>query len=180
MGRQDTVDEAKRKLLEMNETIAELDPSVRAAAFDILKPYYFGEAPPPPPAGPKKRKSTQEPSRRKDDVPAGPAPEGEDEFFAAHDHKKPAENVFMIVAWLYQNHGVIPVTSTMIKEHANRIGLIVPSRPDNTMRQAKVKGKSLFVQQSKGWALTVSGQTYLKDTYKVKKGNAPLPKADDK
>jgi len=48
------------------------------------------------------------------------------------------------------------------------------------MRQATVKGKCLFVQQGKGWALTVSGQTYMKKTYGVNRGNAPVPVADAK
>ena len=179
MSSQDAINEAKRKLLEINETIAKLDPTVRAAAFEILTPYYFGENPPTPPVPPKKRKLPQKPSSDPKDASVTAAPDGEDEFFGAHDHKKPADNVFLIVAWLYQQHGVIPVTSAMIREHADRIGLIVSSRPDNTMRQAKVKGKSLFLQQGKAWSLTVSGQTHLKTTFGVRKGNTPLPEADD-
>ena len=82
----------------------------------------------------------------------------------------------LLVAWLYGIYGVYPITAKEIKELGDSCGLVIPARPDNTMRKAKKNGKSLFSQQGKGWQLTVSGEMFLKEAYKVKKGNKPLPK----
>ncbi len=162
----ETIDKVKKKLLEINETISSLDPEIRAAAFDILAPYYFDKVPQKRPA--KKLKvedEVKEEHVETDDM---------DTFFNAHDHKQPKNNVILIAAWLYQQHGVVAISSKMIKDIANATGLIVPNRPDNTMRQAKKSGKSLFNKQGSGWQLTVSGQTFIRKTYGVKKGNKPL------
>ena len=90
------------------------------------------------------------------------------------DHKQPKNNVLLIVAWLYSQYGVFPITTKEIKDIGNSTGLVIPGRPDNTMRTAKKKGKNLFNQHGKGWRLTVSGETYLREIYSVKKGNKPL------
>jgi len=82
----------------------------------------------------------------------------------------------LLAAWLYSQYGAYPVEAKEIKEFADECGLVIPNRSDNTMRQAKDKGKSLFNQQGKGWKPTVSGELYLKNTYNVKKGNKELPK----
>ena len=160
------IDKVKQKLLEINETISSLDPEIRAAAFDILAPYYFDNtSQKKPDRALKKEEEVEEEHIETDDM---------DTFFSAHDHKQPKNNVNLIVAWLYQQHGVFPITSKMIKDIGNATGLIVPNRSDNTMRQAKKKGKSLFNKQDSGWQLTVSGQTFIRETYDVKKGNKPL------
>ncbi len=167
--------EAKQKLVEMNDIVSNLDPSVRAAAFEILKPFYFEGTPPDAPDASekrsvKKKKTTTTTTTNQSSV----APDDETEFFDLYEHLKPSDNLLMIVAWLYHNHGVIPMTTGMIADYAKRIGLTVPSRSDNTMRQAKVKGKGLFKQQGKEWFLTVSGENYMKGNYHVRKGNAPV------
>jgi hypothetical protein len=97
-------------------------------------------------------------------------------FISSYDHKKPADNVMLLAAWLYSSYGGHPITAKEIKELGDSCGLVVPSRPDNTMRQAKNKGKSLFNQQGKGWQPTVSGEIYFKEHYKVKKGTKPIHK----
>ena len=38
-----SIEELKSKLLEISEFVAKLDPSIRAAAFEMLRPRYFGE-----------------------------------------------------------------------------------------------------------------------------------------
>jgi len=37
------IDEVQSKLLEMNKTIAKLDPEIRSSAFEIMVPYYFDD-----------------------------------------------------------------------------------------------------------------------------------------
>ena len=99
-------------------------------------------------------------------------------FFESFDHSKPAENVKLIVAWLYSLYGVFSITKADIQDLADSAGLTVAPRSDNTMRQAKAKGRALFTQQGNGWKLTLAGETYMKNTYGVKKGNKPRPKGD--
>ena len=160
------IDKVKQKLLEINEMISSLDPEIRAPAFDILAPYYFDKI---------SQKGATKRSEKEGEVKEERIETDDmDTFFSAHDHKQPKNNVNLIAAWLYQLHGVVPITSKMIKDIANTTGLIVPNRPDNTMRGAKKNGKSLFNKQGSGWQLTVSGQTFIRETYGVKKGNKPL------
>jgi hypothetical protein len=164
-----SMDEIKASLLEINELVAKLDPSIRAAAFEILRPLYFGR---------KQIEHTKEQESRKsdDDSKGDEAPTDLSDFIAPYDHKKPADNVMLLAAWLYSNYGTYPITAKEIKELGDSCGLILPGRPDNTMRQGKNKGKSLFNQQGKGWQPTVSGELFFKEEYKVKKGTKPLPK----
>jgi len=166
------IGEIKSKLLEINQLISQLDPSIRASAFEVLAPYYFSHIPPPPPA----RSGTGNPSAGSPG--AGSAPDTCDlgEFISSFDSDKPADNVMLLVAWLYSNYGLYSIPPKEIKELGDSCGLIVPARPDNTMRQAKKNGKTLFSQQGKGWQPTVSGEMFLKETYKVKKGKKPVPK----
>jgi hypothetical protein len=169
-----SIEEIKAKLLEISGFVTKLDPSMRTAAFEIVRPIYFGEKPPR-----QKREAEEQ-------VPDAGSRESEDartelaDFIEKYDHKKPADNVMLLAAWLYSTYGVYPITVKKIKELGNSCGLIVPARPDNMMRQAKKKkSKSLFfTRQGKGWQLTVSGETHLKEKYNVKKGNKPFPKGD--
>ena len=163
------IEEVKTALLEINELLVQLDPSVRASAFEILRPLYFTDDEPAPKRSPPAKDSED---HSQDD---GAPPELAD-FIASRDHKKPADNVMLLAAWLYSTYGLYPITAKEIKELGDSCGLILPARSDNTMRQAKNKGKSLFNQQAKGWQPTVSGEIYFKEEYKVKKGTKTLPK----
>jgi len=163
------IEEVKAALIEINELVAQLDPSIRAAAFDILRPHYFGRK---QTEGKKEGQSSEEEHTDADQH----APSELADFISSYDHKKPADNVLLLAAWLYSTYGVYPITAKEIKELGDSCGLIVPGRPDNTMRQAKNKGKNLFNQQGKGWQPTVSGEIHFKDKYKVKKGTKPIPK----
>ena len=164
------IEHIKVKLLEINEFVSQLDPAIRAAAFEVLRASYFG---------------TKQSKVSKNDDNSDAASDTSDDnvtagsleaFISAYAHKKPADNVALLAAWLYSNYGVYSITAKEIKELGDSCGLILPNRPDNTMRQALNKGKNLFNQQGKGWQLTVSGEIFLKETYKVKKGNKQVPK----
>lgn len=166
-------EKVKKTLLEMNELISKLDPAIREPAFEVMVPYYFeGTTLKQPPA--------QTPPAV--NPPPNPAvsPNTSDlgEFISAFDHDQPKDNVMLLVAWLYSNYGAQPIQAKEIKELADACGLVTPSRPDNTMRQSKKNGKSLFTQQGKGWKLTVSGEMHFKETYNVTKGNKTIPKEE--
>lgn len=157
------IEDAKAALIEINELVIQLDPSIRAAAFEILRPHYFG--------GKQVERKTREESSGDQEAHSELA-----DFISSYGHNKPADNVMLLAAWLYSTYGVYAITAKEIKELGDSCGLIVPGRPDQTMRQAKNKGKNLFNQQGKGWQPTVSGEIYFKDEYKVKKGTKPIPK----
>jgi hypothetical protein len=166
------MDEIVKKLHELNDVIKSLDPSIRQQSFDLLRPLFFG---------------TQ--SEEDDSTPFG-KPQGshnngqstqsKEVFFKSFDNKKPSDNVFLIVAWLYSQHGAISIPSDSIKAVAEDTGLIVPERPDMTLRKAQKQGKHLFTKKGSGYMPTVHGEKFLKKTYNVKKGNLPFtPETED-
>ncbi|HEX03996.1 MAG TPA: hypothetical protein ENH10_02425 [Bacteroidetes bacterium] len=166
----DLIKDAKKKLADINKTVAALDPSIRSAAFDILAPLYFEDHDP----AEKDSSDGKTPRRRK---PASSA--NSEKFFSAHDHDKPKDNVHLIAAWFYSQYGVTPLTKADLIEMGSEVGLTIPDRPDNTMRQAKSDGKNLYRQKSGGWQPTVNGEAYLKSQYSVGKGKKIRPTGDD-
>ncbi|UYV13876.1 MAG: hypothetical protein NCW75_06200 [Phycisphaera sp.] len=167
----DRINDAKKKLGEINKVIAGFDDSIRAAAFEILVPLYFDDYE----SDEDTHRSKKDPAARgATSVPGDPAT-----FFNKHDHDKPKDNVHLICAWIYSQYGVTPITPVDIREYANDAGLTIPDRPDNSMRTAKKDGKNLYRQKNSGWQLTVKGEAYANETYGVKKGNKPRPTGDD-
>jgi len=166
MGK-DNIDEVKGKLTDLNEFIKPFCPEIRSLAFNILAPLYF--------EGLLKIKKPKLPFD-KDQINETQLDSNDDmgTFFTSFDHKQPKNNVLLITAWLYSQHGICLISAKTIKEIGNDTGLVIPGRPDNTMRTAKKKGKNLFNQQGKSWKLTVTGETFLRESYGVKKGNKPF------
>ncbi len=155
------------KLIEINKVITKLDPAIRGQAFELLEPFFFEDALQDQKGGGAKKKKKRE-----------TLAEGKEEFFNSNEHDKPKDNVSLIVAWLYSQYGVFPISRVMLDEEASDAGLTIPERSDNTMRQTKQKRKSLFRQKSGGWQLTVAGEAYMKEKYSVKKGNKELPEME--
>ncbi len=164
----DRLREALKKILAINKSITRLDPAIRLAAFEILAPYYFGEEKEPP-----KKKADKEGKSATPDV------SNREKFFSSFDHSRPKDNVHLVVAWLYSQYGLFPITAKKVQDDAGQIGLTIPTRPDNTMRTAKDKNKNLYMKKGKGWQLTVKGEAYVKETYRVKKGTKPLPSDEE-
>lgn len=165
------IEEVKTNLLEINDVIKQLDESLRDTALQVLVPMYFPETS-------NQDKSAALATNNKKEAAESAVPDTGDlgNFIASFENSKPAETVLALVAWLYSQYGVYPISTKEIEELGASCGLIIPNRPDNTMRQAKNDGKGLFRQQGKGWSLTVSGEAYMKSQFNVKKGNKPLPK----
>jgi hypothetical protein len=165
------INEAKAKLLEMNELIKQLDESMRETAIQLLVLLYFqgadGSRKPTRIAGGDNKDPAKLAASNTDDL---------GDFIASFEQGKPADNVILLVAWLYSHYGAYPVSAKEVQELGDSSGLVIPNRPDNTMRQAKTEGKNLFIQQGKAFRLTVSGELYVKSKFNVKKGNKPLPK----
>lgn len=156
------VKEVKKKLLEINQIISELDPAIRVQAFEILASHYFEEKLP--------KKTIREKRAEKTEKVEKISTEGEATFFNAFSHKKPSDNVHLIVAWYFSQFGNFPLTTELLRQKADDVGLTIPERPDSTMRSATKKGKNLYRKQGKGYQPTVHGEANLKKIYKVSKG----------
>jgi len=158
--------EIEERILEVNKVIAKLDPSIRVPAFDFLKSYISGG----------KLPATSEPHKSPpvDDVSSGSI----SELIQRHGDGKPHENVNLLAAIWFSEFGSNPFSLDYVREKAADTGLTVPSRPVMTLKQAKDKGKNLYV--SAGRALfkpTVTGEAFFKTTYGVRKGTKTPPSA---
>ena len=165
----ETFERQVKRLVEVNEVISKLEPTIQAGAFQVLAPYITG-------------RDTTGPAR--DDVPAETNEEGDtpadfESFLTTHTtaDMKPAENVGLITAYLYSQYGTAPFSVEEVRRIAEAAGLTVPNRIDMTLKGAKRDQKTLYAQVTGGFKPTVFGETVLKSTYKVKKGRQK--RADD-
>lgn len=163
--------DAITKIKEINAVIKDLDPAIKEQARDVLFAIAFENAEYPSetkaPAKNKahEEKQTKQPTKGKSSDKGG--------FFSSFDHSAPKDNVNLIAAWLYSQHGVYPISAKEMKDVASSVGLVIPTRSDNTMRQAKKNGKALYRQNGKGWEPTVTGELFFKESYSVTKGSQP-------
>ncbi|MDE3135920.1 MAG: hypothetical protein KGL59_05070 [Acidobacteriota bacterium] len=150
--------EVEKRLSEVNKLIAKLDPSIRAAAFDFLKPYLSSGT----------LLSHPDPHRQH----AEQAPSGDvSQLIEKHGDGKPHENVNLIAAIWFNDYGSHPFSLEHVREKASSTGLTIPDRLDMTLKQAKEKGKNLYVPTGRGlFRPTVVGESFLKATYGVRKG----------
>jgi hypothetical protein len=154
--------DVEERLLEINKVIAKLDPSIRVAAFDFLKPYVSGGALPSP--DPKKGTT--------DHQPAGDV----SDLIQKHGDGKPHENVNLLAAIWFSEYGSNPFSLDYLRQQATSTGLTIPAKPNMTLIQAKEKGKKLYGPAGRGlFKPTVIGEAFFKTTYGVRKGTKPPP-----
>lgn len=163
----DNFEEIKKTILDINEVVAKVDPVIKQAVFDILVGKFINKSK----AGASKVDSVLADESKEKNVDTHDL----GAFITSFDTKKPAEALMVLAAWLYSQYGVYAITPKDLKELADSCGLTIPTRPDVTLRQAKASGKNKFVQQGKGWKLTVTGELAMKESYGVTKGTKPLP-----
>jgi hypothetical protein len=97
---------------------------------------------------------------------------GAEEFFTTHEGGKPADNAYLVVAYLYSQYGATPFSMEDVRAVADHAGLTLPERVDVTLSGAKKAGKALFKRAGRGRLQpNVHGETYLKNTYEVTRGN---------
>ena len=157
--------EIAERLLEVNKTIAKLDPAIRASAFEILKDYAAGVKA----QGGHDHKTSHERSGATVNLEA---------LVNSHPDLAPNENVKLLTAHWYSRYGLAPFTLENIRKSAEDTGLTIPQRVDMTLRKAKEGGKKLY--QSAGYGLfkpTVQGELYLKKTFSISKGSGTPPTA---
>lgn len=149
------------RLNEVGSVIAKLPEEIRNSAFALLSDY-ITQISSKKGASPNEEKANNE----------NASDMSREEFFQAFDHSKPSDNVRLIAAYLYREHGIAPFSVEEVVTVSNDVGLTLPNRVDMTIRSAQANGKNLFTPTSSGYfKVTVHGEAYLKETYKVKKGN---------
>lgn len=157
-------------ILEINGIIKSLDPALQERASDVLLRMAFGNIL----STQNSRGSTKSQSQylKKFNVFDSKIPLDRPDFFAGHEHDRLKDNVHLIIAWLYSIYGLFPVETKLVRETAFQVGLLIPNRPDNTMRQAKCKGQSLYEHIGRGWQLSALGERYIQQRYEVTPGEA--------
>jgi hypothetical protein len=167
-----TFKERVKKLNEINKVVEKLDPAIRGQAFALLEDYIG--------AGKVGRHRPEGGQEKDQEEEAPPADSGDVEavletFVAAIDSTKPADNAKALAAFYYSEYGKTGFTTDEIQELADKAGLTVPERIDNTLKVAKAKNKAMFRQDGSTFIPTVNGETFFKEKYKVKKGKRPKP-----
>lgn len=162
--------ERASRLEEVGKVISALPPEIRLEAFGLLKMYVTKNA------ATDGAPDAEGGGGSEDDVDSI----GSGGLFAKYIHDKPADNVRLAVAHLFEKFGSDPFTAAEIETLAADVGITVPSRIDMTLRTATDDGKQLFVSAGRGkFKPTVHGELYLKKTYQVKKGNMARAKASE-
>jgi len=153
----------QERLLEVNKVISKLDSSIRVSAFEFLKPY-ISSGKLAPPSDLHKPPTDEAPSI---DV---------SELIQKHGDGKPHENVNLLAAIWFSEHGSNAFSLDYLREKASSTGLTIPAKPRMTLVQAKEKGKKLYGPAGRGlFKPTVIGEAFFKATYKVKKGTKTPP-----
>src|SRR6266850_7217065 len=116
---QETFDERVKRLHDVNAAISKLEPTIQAAAFEILKSYVTG------------RQVATTATRLDEGETATDADSVSLEAFLkqhAAPGTKPAESVLMITAYFYSRYGNEPFSIDDIRRTADDAGLTIPSR----------------------------------------------------
>lgn len=168
-------DSILKRMKEVEQAVLDLDESVRGAAFSMMEDYILGGAARTPKAGSK----TEQPPG----PDTGAADDGADDdvtsFFAEREIDKPAEAVYAIAGYFFSQYGSAAFTVEDVRALADRVGLTVPDRPDNTLRNGARNKKSLFRAKDGGWMPTTMGELVLKEKFTIKKGSKKRPVAAD-
>ncbi len=160
-----TYNDRVARLNEVSKIIENLPVEIRALSFTLLKEYIIGDAAESPITSEFSigRKPTNSANY---DIHAS-----RDEFLASHNHEKPSDNVYLLIAALYRDYGIEPFSVKELQSLATNTGVTIPGRVDMTLKQATANGKNLFTSTSRGYYKpTVYGEAFLKDAYKISKG----------
>jgi hypothetical protein len=170
--------EVVKRMKEVEKATAALDISVRGEAFAMMHDYIInGDATDPSRsemAGQKRSGST----RNKGDVKVV-APASFDAFIMKFESDVPATNAMALAAYLYGQYGIEPLSVDEVEELAEKAGVTIPTRTDNTIRQKMWKKKKAFRMMSTGrFRPTIAGEAFFREAFGVKKGTKKRPKAD--
>lgn len=156
-------DEVKKKLTEINSFISQLEPEIRLASFEVLKPYFFGKVQ-------HVDDSLSEEIRQPESIVA----KGDvRDFFASFDPQKPADSTLILAAWFYTQRGNSAFTLEELKDLFDEVGTPRPERINMTLNACARKGKKLFMNAGHGkFRPSVNGENYFKSEMNLRPGKA--------
>jgi hypothetical protein len=161
-----TFQERVKRLKEVNEVIAKLDPAIREKAFSLFAEYVNGQR--------YKSESVHQAAASSGEPDASESPMTE--LFARYPDGKPSDNAILIAASLYSQYGAQPFRLDEMRGIAEAVGVTIPASLDMTLKQAQRDGKALFQHTGRSeFKPTVHGELYFKKTYQVTKGTKPRP-----
>jgi len=140
-------------LLEINAAIARMDSSIRTRAFDLLCSLHL----------PGRERCLREVT----DAPRPSPAQDPTPFVDRYRSAVPAENVYVLVAWAFLQHGHTSLSLRQIRELAIITATSIPKRPDNTMRYARHGSHPLFERSAGVWLLTIHGQTHFREKFPI-------------
>jgi hypothetical protein len=163
-------DERAERLKQVSAVISDLDPTIRSDAWQMLKVFVTGGASPttkPGGGGGDQTSSLDEAASPPADVQALV-----DKFESHAD----IENALLVLAIIFMQHGRGPFTTSLVKSIATEQNLPIPQRVDVSFRNIKRDGSDLLRKGADGrWKITPAGENWIKETYSVKRGSAPIP-----
>lgn len=161
-----TFNDLSKRIRAANKLIAELDPVLRDDAWAMVRPYVAGET--STDTGSSDLHSSNDQTQPKTNA------EDEDVLIEEHESDKESDNLYLVLAILFKRHGRGPFSMDLIKSTGKHLDLPLPNRPDTTFRNST---KKVARKQEGGYKIQPGGETWLKDTYGVKKGKSPIPSA---
>jgi len=152
--------EIEVKLKIINSIIEKLDPAIKLAAFEMLKPLLF-------------RDHFEMDSKGKDKpiITKSGAPGDVRDFYASFDPQKPADSVLVLTGWFYTQRGSTSFSLAELRDLFDDVGVPMPSRIDMTLRNCTRDGKKLFQRADQGaYRPTVHGENFFKSDMSLKPG----------
>src|SRR5438132_4946013 len=107
------------------------DPELKRPAFEKILERLLAHGKPDTGRAATKRGESEQPEPEE-----GEEDETREEFFSAHNHDDPSDNVRLIAAYLYREYGTAPFTVKELEKLADNIGVTVPTRIDMTLKTA--------------------------------------------
>ncbi len=156
--------ETVKRLEAVNAVIKGLDPAVRDRALQILTPYVTGQ-----PGGRGGGNSGGEGGDEEGGLVTDAAV---DALLDAHKSDNASDNGLLIAAIFYSRYGKGPYEVKEFKRFGDQQDLLFPDQFHKTVGKRKTdEGNAIFRKVSNGWQITVNGEKWLRDTYKVGRGN---------
>lgn len=156
------------RLRAVNATITELDQTIRAEAFALLKGYVTGETDDEESTGGAEGGDHARSGPRHGDIDT-------EQLVEKHESDKEYENALLALAVFYMRQGRAEFNMSSIREIAKEFNLDIPERVDVTLGGMKRDGSKLLRKQADGrYKVTQGGESWLQATYGVRKGKQPL------
>jgi hypothetical protein len=169
---EDQYNQTVARLRTVNDVIKELDPALRAEALEILRPY-ISQAGADDAADEGEARETTTRAKRSNreageklDIKA---------LLDEHAGDVAAQNGFLIAAILYAQYGTGPYEVKELRRFADEHNLLFPEQFNNQVGKAKRDGQRVFRKVKDGWQITVHGEKWLRETYKVSRGTQAKP-----